>query len=389
MAKFAIITIPFFGHINTTISVGQELINRGHSVAWITAKPMRGLNIPNKGHFFITNQENKEVEILLEKVKNGKNRAGLKGVRYITEDVLIPLNKLMYEGLVGIVEGYKPDLIIHDEQTYAGAICAYQLGIPYATTYSVPSGIFESLEISPLKNWYFSGLLALQKSLGVEYEGIISHSKKLGLVFCPKNFNNLQDLMPSQKFVGPCIDIARIHAANFDFSLIQKEKKHILVSIGTLLDGEAERFFNIIVEDFKDSPYQIIVSAKPHLFRNWPSNFIVQENLPQLEILKQVDAVITHGGANTVCESVGMGKPMVVLPMAFDQYHLAEQIQESHIGLRLKYKRLSPNDMKNACDEVLNPANIYMQNVKILAESFKSGGGARQAANYLENLIVQ
>jgi len=45
--------------------------------------------------------------------------------------------------------------------------------------------------------------------------------------------------------------------------------------------------------------------------------------------------------------------------------------------------------MKNACDEVLNPANIYMQNVKILAESFKSGGGARQAANYLENLIVQ
>ena len=389
MAKFAIITLPFFGHINTTISVGQRLLAKGHAVTWITIAPLKGLNIPAGGELFFTNEEHPEVSQLLKNVKQGKKRQGLEGIKYITEDVLIPLSEMMYPKLLGALRHEKPDIIIYDEQTYAGAIAAHELKIPAVTSYSVPSGILENTELDQLRKWHQSSLVKLQEDLGFRDQCIDFHSTVLGLVFCPKNFRDLFDQMPFQKFVGPCIDVPRPGISVFDFSQLQPSRQYILVSIGTLMEGEAENFFKLVVEDFTNSPYGIILTADPNLFDHWPENFIVQENIPQVEVLKHVDAVITHGGANTVCETIGVGKPLVVIPMAFDQYHLAFQIETSGIGIRLKYKRLRSTEMRKACEDVLNPDNKYIDNVKALSSSFRKGGGATQAVIYLEQLIEE
>ena len=57
--------------------------------------------------------------------------------------------------------------------------------------------------------------------------------------------------------------------------------------------------------------------------------------LPQPAIIPQVDLVITHGGNNTVTESFHHGKPMVCLPLFWDQVDNAQRLAETGFGARL------------------------------------------------------
>lgn len=391
MAKIAIVVIPFWGHINPTISVGQVLIERGHEVSWITSKNLGGLVIPKKGKLYLTNQGNaEEIDRIISIIEDGNSKPAFGGFKHILEEVLIPLNIEMSQELFILIDSIKPDVIINDEQTYIGALCANLKGIPCITSYTAPSGIFESSVEGNVSKWYYNSLRSLQSFLDISGTDDQFRSRELGIVFCPKSFINIDDMMPHQRFVGPCIDVTRCSNIEFDYSAITNNgKKKIMVSIGTLLRGEAERFFCRIVEEFRDSPYNLIVSADPSILKEWPSNFIVKSRLPQSDLIKCVDVVITHGGANTVCDSIGMGIPMVVIPMLADQFYMADQVGLTQTGIRLKYKRLTKGEILKSCEKLLAIDNIYLQNVKKLSVAFRNAGGANAAATLVEEFLTE
>jgi UDP:flavonoid glycosyltransferase YjiC (YdhE family) len=58
--------------------------------------------------------------------------------------------------------------------------------------------------------------------------------------------------------------------------------------------------------------------------------------LPQTSIIGQVDLVVTHGGNNTTTEALHFGKPMLVLPLFWDQYDNAQRMDELGFGRRLE-----------------------------------------------------
>ena len=75
--------------------------------------------------------------------------------------------------------------------------------------------------------------------------------------------------------------------------------------------------------------------------------------LPQPAILPQVDLVITHGGNNTVTEAFHHGKPMIVLPLFWDQVDNAQRVDETGFGRRLSTYDFRDEELTDAIDELL------------------------------------
>jgi UDP:flavonoid glycosyltransferase YjiC (YdhE family) len=89
----------------------------------------------------------------------------------------------------------------------------------------------------------------------------------------------------------------------------------VYLSLGSLGSADVELMRGLIAT-LADTPYRVIVSMGPQADElELAENMTGAEFLPQTKILSQVDLVITHGGNNTVTESLYFGKPMVVLPI--------------------------------------------------------------------------
>ena len=112
---------------------------------------------------------------------------------------------------------------------------------------------------------------------------------------------------------------------------------------------------------------------------------IGEEFLPQASILPQVDLVITHGGNNTVTESLHFGKPMVVLPLFWDQYDNAQRIDETGFGRRLATYAHEPGELRAAIDELLADAALAGR-LGAVSSRLQAAPGTERAADLIERL---
>jgi UDP:flavonoid glycosyltransferase YjiC (YdhE family) len=82
------------------------------------------------------------------------------------------------------------------------------------------------------------------------------------------------------------------------------------------------------------------------------------EFLPQTAVIPQVDLVITHGGNNTTTESLHFGKPMVLLPLFWDQYDNAQRMDELGVGRRLATYEFTDRELVDAIDSLLGNTSL-------------------------------
>jgi MGT family glycosyltransferase len=127
----------------------------------------------------------------------------------------------------------------------------------------------------------------------------------------------------------------------------------VYVSLGSLGSADVE-LMNRLVFVLAETPHRYVVSKGPqHELIELADNMTGAEFLPQPAILPHVDVVITHGGNNTVTESIHFGKPMVVLPLFWDQYDNAQRVAECGFGVRLSTYEFEPPQLRDAIERLL------------------------------------
>jgi UDP:flavonoid glycosyltransferase YjiC (YdhE family) len=113
-----------------------------------------------------------------------------------------------------------------------------------------------------------------------------------------------------------------------------------------------------------------------------------EEFLPQTEILPKVDLVITHGGNNTVTESLYFGKPMVVLPIFWDQHDNAQRIEETGFGTRLDTYGHSGEELTAAIERLLGDEALAARLART-SERLQREPGTVRAADLIEAVVAR
>jgi MGT family glycosyltransferase len=164
-------------------------------------------------------------------------------------------------------------------------------------------------------------------------------------------------------------------------------EKLVYLSLGSLGSADFE-LMRMLVEELRQSPHRFVVSKGPqHDQFELAENMVGEEFLPQASILPQVDLVVTHGGNNTVTESFYFGKPMVVLPLFWDQYDNAQRVEELGYGVRLETYTHKPEDLRGAIDRLLDDQKLN-DRMSAISKRLQAVPGTTKAAELIERVAA-
>ena len=95
--------------------------------------------------------------------------------------------------------------------------------------------------------------------------------------------------------------------------------------------------------------------------------------------------MITHGGNNTTTEALHFGKPMIVLPLFWDQYDNAQRVHELGFGVRLDTYAFEDRELRGAVDALLGDAALR-ERMAAAGSAIRARDGTARAADLIEAL---
>ncbi|WP_345572178.1 glycosyltransferase [Nonomuraea rosea] len=172
-----------------------------------------------------------------------------------------------------------------------------------------------------------------------------------------------------------------------DFTLPFKGNEGALIyfSLGSLGSSDVE-LMQRVIDVLATTPHQYIVSKGPlHEEIKLADNMWGAEFLPQTKIIPLCDVVITHGGNNTTTEALHFGKPMILLPLFWDQYDNAQRVSELGYGVRLSTYTFTDEELTGAVTRLLGDHEMRAR-LAAAGEEIRRRDGLRKAADLIEQL---
>ncbi len=389
MATIVFFCIPAHGHTNPTLNVVRELTARGHRVVYYSYDDFRE-KIEDAGAEFIScNGFDAQMHLTREEgAKIGSDLA-------LSARVLVDTTLALDEPVCRQMEQLKPDCIVADSMAVWGKAVAKKLGIPYVCSTTTFAFNRESAKIMPHS---LKETLSMITSMG-KVNAQVKRLKQRGypvksildligsdetvhtVVYTSPLFQPCAETFPEHfAFVGPSIRPAR--------SEVEKTgEKLVYISMGTV-NNDMLPLYQACIEAVKGTHWQVILSVGDQVdagkLQKLLENVFVHSTVDQIAVLEKADAFLTHCGMNSASEGLYFGVPLVMLPQTSEQGGVAARVEQLGAGLRLK--KTTPEAIRGTLETVMNDPS-YRDNVKKIAESFRASGGAKAAADCIEDCL--
>ncbi|MYW14832.1 glycosyltransferase [Streptomyces sp. SID2955] len=391
MSGFLFVVPPLTGHINPAVGVAARLAAYGHRVAWACADPalVRRLAGADAEVFACAGP----VPGTPGAVRPPDLR-GAEALRFLWEWYLLPLADAMAPGVAEAVTAVRPDVVVADQQAFAGALVAERHRLPWATSATTSaefSGAYDGLP--KVADWLRQRLAELRARVG-DPAGTADprFSPHLLLAFStPELIGPQAPLAAHIHYVGPSL-AGRPAGPRFPWDRLDHGRAKVLVTLGTANADAGGRFLATCLAALRDRADRIqAVIADPGgalPVAADDKDVLVLPSVPQLPLLERMDAVLCHAGHNTVCEALWHGVPLVVAPIRDDQPVVAGQVVDSGAGLRVRFGRVTAARLGEALDTVLHDP-VHRAAAARIRTAFRAAGGARAAADHLRRLAAE
>ncbi|HUF02480.1 MAG TPA: nucleotide disphospho-sugar-binding domain-containing protein [Gaiellaceae bacterium] len=232
----------------------------------------------------------------------------------------------------------------------------------------------------------FSAFCAEHGAPPLPEEELIHESEWLNLYLYPAalDYERSRPLAPTWHRLETCVRRSSDEAGLPDW-IASGEGALVYTSLGSLGSADVD-LMRRLVDVLSRAPHRFVVSKGPqHAEYELAENMWGDELLPQPAILPLVDAVITHAGNNTTTECMHFGKPMVALPLFWDQYDNAQRVDETGFGIRLPTYTFGDRQLLGALDRLLADRALA-ERMAGIAAGVQAAPGTVKAADLIERL---
>jgi MGT family glycosyltransferase len=390
MPRVLIITNPSTrGHLNPLIGIVQQLRKHGHPVAWLATTAQRAQELGNLGVEVLKTRSEHPMHWhrSLEEVFSDEEAylEAFRTVLFRAVDVLLPEVR-------EAIRSYRPDVVVVDCLTYVGIIAADLEKVPYV---GIDMGV-KSLTPPDLQFRYKTEMVKLhgeRDALFARYglrprfglmECISPHAT---LVFATQDYADPSVLNePALHLVGPSLPWGERgdEPKTFPWDKLAKDRPIIYVSLGSIFWKLRPDVFPKVAEASRDLNVQLVVAAGGHAHSPaavaLQRDALVVEYAPQIHLLERSSVFVSHGGANSVMESLYRGVPLLVVPVEVDQPLHAHLVQKAGVGLGIDPDRLDVDNCRAALKALLDPEGSFARRARQVGENYRAQDGAIEGA---------
>lgn len=388
--KALFFSLPLHGHVNPSLPLVRELAGRGEEIVYYSCDGFA--------------ERIAETGARYRPYRN----AFLRGMRRVPERMeelswllMRTASEVLAEEMEG-ARGERPDYVITDSVAGWGQWMGEILRVPVVTSigtcavnrhvaaYGFRHGVRPKragVVWAKMRNMARAYLLLrrMRKEHGVRGPGLMGTvfgSSGLNIVYASRYFQPCGETFDERfVFAGPPVE-ARAEEDGFAWESLTSGEV-VYVSMGTLFNEDAG-FYRECFAALGDEDLQVVLAVGENVrmeeLRRVPENFIVERRVPQLAVLERAAAFVTHGGVNSVMESLQRGVPLVVVPQMSEQEMNGRRVEEIGAGIYLTKESVTAESLRGAVLRVLREEG-FREGVEKARASFAEAGGEKRAAD--------
>jgi MGT family glycosyltransferase len=382
---------PAIGHLHPLVPVARAVEEAGHEVAFCSSASFRsevesfGFDCFAAGLDWLTSDRSTWTHF--PPMPPPPDPAFPEFVVTVFADIT---TRAMVPDVLAIAREWQPDVIVREVMEWSGCLVGELLGIPHA---SVGGNAYSGVDSPEVR--YFPGnrLFAAKPYARHRAEfglppdpDVVDPFRYLHLCFMPQQWDRPGKPAPANTHYVRHVSVARAADVLPDWAQHLGGRPTAYAALGTIAHA-MPGIFELIIDALRDEDVELIlaVGQDPASFGPQPPNVHIERYVPQTQLLPHCDVFISHGGFNSVKESLSCGVPLLVLPIMSDEPYSAERCEALGVGQAVAPANRTAEAVRDAVRALVSDSR-YRERAQAFGVEMDALPGTEQTVELLSSL---